>query len=105
MYIKTINESLILCFDSSYNDPTFVLYNLNNHCVQNYIDVNNIKEIVYDKVYDNMKEQFHISRNLNRMYKGIDEVDGFVNYYKNVLKHYKNEAEISGYDCIDIEFE
>lgn len=52
-----------------------------------------------------MKEELSRPRSLDRLYKGIKNMDEFIDLYKNILIGYKNEAEISGYDCIDIEFE
>lgn len=101
--LAQLDEHLIINFRYSYNNPLFIIYDVEKDLVQNYIDIENAKIILNDKVFEYIQEMLHMPRNLDRIYKGITNFNEFVDEYKEILEKYKNENTISGYECIEID--
>lgn len=101
-FIQT-KEHLIVNFLKSFNSPILVMYNLKTKCIQNYIDFESAKVILNNDYFNDMQENFQISHNLNYLYKNIPDFNQFIADYKNILEEHRNEDEVGGYDCIEIE--
>ena len=101
--IHKTDEQLILNFEYSYNKPLLLVYDLKQKRIQNYVDINKVKSILNDLVYESTIEGLYSSCNLDRIYRNVDDFNKFISSYKKILENYKNENTVSGYECIEID--
>ena len=104
-YIGKPRNDLILHFEYTYKKPMMFLIDLKNHHIHNYINIEQAKFILDNELFEDMKQDLMYPRILDRMYKGINEINTFISMYEGMLKDCVNDNEVSGLDCIEIEFE
>lgn len=79
------------------------MYDLQTKQMKNYIDIELAKSILKDKYFKYIQNSIYIPRYLDNLYKNILDFNQFIADYKNILEEHRNEDEVGGYDCIEIE--
>lgn len=100
--IGEINNHLILHFAFSYHDPILFIIDTKDNKVKNYIDIENAKNILDDEIFQDIKESLQYPKNLNNLFKGIVDINKFVESYKIILTTHNNPQSITGRDCFEI---
>lgn len=101
-FVGDNDNHLLLHFSTSYNEPLFFIIDVNKNTVKNYIDIEDVKNIINDETYIDINESLHYPRNLNRLFKNITDMNEFVDIYMNELK---NHIDASKNDCFEIELD
>lgn len=104
-FIGKPRKDLVLHFGYSYNEPIMFLYDISTNCFRNYIDLDTAKYILDDEIYLDIKTDLSYPRNLDYRYKGVQNVNNFVEQYQSIINDYRKKNDLSEYNCIDIEME
>lgn len=104
-FVGDNDNHLILHFSTSYNEPLFFIIDVNKNTVKNYIDIDDVKNIIDEETFTDINESLHYPRNLNRLFKNINDINEFINTYMNELKGHINISENSKNDCFEIELD
>lgn len=100
--IGMIGEQLILHFTYSYNEPIMMIFDTKNETIRNFIDLNQAKDILDDEIFMDIKENLMEPRFLNNHFKGISDINKFIDVYQDLLNNYTNSEAITGRDCFEI---
>ena len=100
--IGELEENLILHFTLSYKEPVLFIYNTNDKCIKNFIDIENSRFILNDETYEDVKEQLQYPRYLDRLFKNIGNINEFVERYQVALLEHNNSDCITGRECFEI---
>lgn len=97
-----IGNYLILHFTYSYKNPILFVIDTKEKLIKNYIDISLAKNILNDDVYEDITESLHYPKNMKNLFKGIENMDNFINSYQAKLSEHENKYTVTGYDCFEI---
>lgn len=103
--IGVLGEQLVLHFTCSYNEPVIMLFDVKNHKLRNFIDIEQAKYILHPEVYEDVKERLQSPKFLNNRFKGIPDINRFVDIYQEILQQHNNAQAITGRDCFEIDLD
>ena len=103
--IGQIHEHLILHFSLSYDKPMMFIIDTQQNKVRNYIDIESAKGILQDDIYMDIKEALSYPKRLDRLFKGINDINNFVDDFQTVLDKHDNPNTITGYECFEIDLD
>lgn len=97
-----INNRLILHFTFSYKEPVLFVIDISESKVRNYIDIDSAKGILNDETFQDIKDALHYPKNLDRLFKGISDINNFVEKFESLLQEYNNPKTITGRECFEV---
>lgn len=97
-----INNRLILHFTFSYKEPVLFVIDISENKVKNYIDIESAKGILNDDTFQDIKDALHYPKNLNRIFKGVADINKFVSQFESLLQKHNNAETITGRDCFEV---
>ena len=96
---------MILHFTFSYKEPVLFAIDTKDNKVRNFINIENAKGILDDETFQDIKESLSFPKKLDRIFKGVPDINNFVNEYENLLKKYDNPKTITGRECFEIDLD
>ena len=64
-----------------------------------------IKDILDDEIFQDIKDELFYPKNLDRLFKGIDDINNFVKDFEILLHKYNNIDTLTGRDCFEVSLE
>ena len=98
-----INNRLILHFTTSYKKPLMFVIDIEERKIKNNIDIESAKIILNDESFQDIKETLHFPKNLDRLFKGIGDMNKFINIYEQLLEENINGDTLTGRNCFEID--
>lgn len=103
--IGEINNHIILHFTFTYKEPILFVVDTKDNKVKNYINIENAKNILDDEIFQDIKDELFYPKNLDRLFKGIDDINNFVKDFEILLHKYNNIDTLTGRDCFEVSLE
>lgn len=101
-FLGEINNHLILHFTDSYKKPILFIIDTKQNKVKNYINIEEAKGILDDEIFKDIKDSLSFPKNLNRLFKGVPDIQHFIEYFETLLEEHKNTLSVTGYDCFEV---
>lgn len=102
--VGEVKDNLILHFTDSYNEPLMIIINKKEGYIRNFINIEDVRYILNDKVFESMKEDLHYPVNLNERFPIIHDINKFIGLYKRILERHSDENGITSHECFEIKF-
>ena len=97
-----IKDHLLLHFTYSYREPVMLIINTKDNMLRNFINIEKAKDILDDDIYNDVKEALSFPKKLDRIFKGISDINSFIEKYEEILQSYNNLETVTGRECFEI---
>jgi len=98
-----IGSQFVLNFTDSYSNPIMLVYDTKKNTVRNYVDLKQASNILDDEIYDYMMDNLSTPKYLDRYFKGIPDINKFIEIYKDLLRQHQNKDTVTGMDCFEFD--